>query len=227
VANGKADIAEMETTGRRNANARGTSTAQPRPVQARYAPVADDPDGEPTDADLVLLSRTDPQAFGLLYDRYCNRIYRFVHSRLRDVATAEDVTADVFFKALRGLHTYQPTAGRFSVWLFRIARNAVIDHVRARRPTLSLDADFDRQDLAPPVEEQVLDRVDVARVWREVDGLPTAQRTAVILRLERDLPIADIAVTLNRSEGAVRVLLHRALTTLRARLSVPRAGSSG
>lgn len=162
--------------------------------------------------------------FGVLYDRYCDRIYRFVHSRLRDSASAEDVTADVFFKALRGLHTYQPAAGSFSVWLFRIARNAVIDHVRARRATLSIDADFDTQDLAPAVEDRVLDLVEVARVWREVDGLPSAQRTAVILRLERDLPIADIAVTLNRSEGAVRVLLHRALTTLRARLSVPYAG---
>lgn len=176
----------------------------------------------PADLELVLSSRTDPQAFGMLYDRYCDRIYRFVHTRLRDAASAEDVTADVFFKALRGLHTYQPSAGSFSVWLYRIARNAVIDHVRARRATLSIDVDFDTQDPARPVEDQVLDRVDVARVWREVDGLPIAQRTAVILRLERDLPIAEIAVTLNRSEGAVRVLLHRALTTLRARLTVPR-----
>jgi RNA polymerase sigma-70 factor, ECF subfamily len=157
----------------------------------------------------------------VLYDLYVDRVYRFVRSRLRDTAAAEDVTAEVFFKALRGISGYRPESGAFSGWLFRIARNAVIDHVRARRPTVSLDHAEGTFDVAESVEDQVSHRVEMTRVRREIDELPPAQRTAVILRLERDLPIADIAVALSRSEGAVRVLLHRALRTLRARLGPP------
>ena len=187
--------------------------------------VDQDASGAPSDLDLAVRSRIDPEAFGVLYDRYCDRIYRFVYSRVRDPGNAEDLTAEVFFKALRGITTYHPSAGSFSAWIFRIARNTVIDHLRARRPTVSLDPEFDTSDPAPPVEDRALDRVDVADVWRAVGELSSAQRAAVILRLQKDLPIAEIAITLNRSEGAVRVLLHRALGTLRKRLGESRARS--
>jgi RNA polymerase sigma-70 factor, ECF subfamily len=168
--------------------------------------------------DLVSWCGTDPEAFGLLYDRYCDRIHRFVYARLRDRAAAEDVTAEVFFKALRGIGSYRPAAGPFSAWLYRIAGNAVIDHVRARRPTVSLELEMDTTDPSSPVEDQAIDRVEVAHVYRAIDELSHAQRTAVVLRLERDLPIAEIAGHMNRSEGAVKLLLHRGLIALRERL---------
>jgi RNA polymerase sigma-70 factor (ECF subfamily) len=175
-------------------------------------------DSGPTDVDLVARCATDPEAFGLLYDKYCDRIHRFVYSRLRDRAAAEDVTAEVFFKALKALATYRPAAGPFAGWLYRIAGNAVIDHLRAKRPTVSLELEMDSTDPAAPVEDQAIDRVEVAHVWRAIDGLSQAQRTAVVLRLDRDLPIAEIAGRMNRSEGAVKLLLHRGLTALRERL---------
>jgi RNA polymerase sigma-70 factor (ECF subfamily) len=141
-----------------------------------------------------------------------------VYSRLRDRAAAEDVTAEVFFKALKALATYRPAAGPFAGWLYRIAGNAVIDHLRAKRPTVSLELEMDTTDPAAAVEDQAIDRVEVAHVWRAIDGLSQAQRTAVVLRLDRDLPIAEIAGRMNRSEGAVKLLLHRGLTALRERL---------
>jgi RNA polymerase sigma-70 factor (ECF subfamily) len=172
----------------------------------------------PSDVELVQRCSLDQEAFGLLYDRYSDRIYSFVYSRLREPATAEDVTAEVFFKALKGIHTFRPSAGSFSAWLYRIARNTVVDHVRARRPTVSLELEMDTSDPAAPVDDQAIDRVEVAQVWKAVAELNEAQRTAVVLRLARDLPIAEIASRMNRSEGAVKLLLHRALTALRKRL---------
>jgi RNA polymerase sigma-70 factor (ECF subfamily) len=171
-----------------------------------------------SDVDLVALSITDAEAFGVLYDRYCDRIHRFVYARLRDRTAAEDVTAEVFFKALKAITTYRPAAGPFSAWLYRIAGNAVIDYLRARRPTVSLELEMDRTDPAAPVEDQAIDRVEVGQVWNAIDQLSHAQRTAVVLRLERDLPIAEIAGHMNRSEGAVKLLLHRGMTALRERL---------
>ena len=182
------------------------------------APAATSLPQPPSDAELATRSATDPEAFGLLYDRYCDKIHRFVYARLRDRPTAEDVTAEVFFKALRAIGSYNPASGPFSPWLYRIASNAVIDHVRARRPTVSLEPEMDSTDPARPVEQQAIDRVEVARVWRAVEELSEAQRTAVVLRLEGDLPIAEIAGRMNRSEGAVKLLLHRGLNALRDRL---------
>ncbi|HEY6797391.1 MAG TPA: sigma-70 family RNA polymerase sigma factor [Kineosporiaceae bacterium] len=179
----------------------------------------DDDEQGPSDAELVARCASDPEAFGLLYDRHCDRIYRYVNARLRDRTIAEDVTAEVFFKALKGLGSYRPEVGEFSAWLYRIAGNAVIDHIRSRKVTVSLDEQMDRSDRSLPVEQQVIDRVEVAQVWRAIGELTDAQRTAVLLRLERDLPIAEIAGRMNRTEGAVKLLLHRGMSAVRAKLA--------
>jgi RNA polymerase sigma-70 factor (ECF subfamily) len=179
------------------------------------------------DAALAEQSRADPEAFGALYDRYADRIYRFVYRRLPDRESAEDVTAEVFFKALRAIGAYRPETAPFSAWLYRIAANAVTDYLRARRVTSDIDAVPETPDRAAPVEQQVVNRVEADRVWTVVDKLTEAQRTAVILRLGHDLPIAEIAARMNRSEGAVKLLLNRGLTAVRAHFGVTQGPGGG
>jgi RNA polymerase sigma-70 factor (ECF subfamily) len=193
----------------------GVPTARRRPATG----VTADDRGD-DDASLARRSRADAEAFGMLYDRYCERIYRYVHRRLGNHAVAEDVTADVFLKALKAIDSYRPDTAPFSAWLYRIATNAVIDHTRARRLTTSLDAAVDAADQEAPVEEQAINRLEAARVWTAIDALGEAQRTAVTLRLGRDLPIAAIAEQMGRSEGAVKLLLNRGLTAVRQHLQV-------
>lgn len=178
------------------------------------------------DAALVERARVDPEAFGSLYDRYCDQIFRFTYRRLPDRESAEDVTAEVFFKALRAIDAYQPTVAPFSAWLYRIAANAVTDYLRARRVPAPLEAVVEQPDRADPVDEQAMNRVEADRVWAAVDRLTDAQRTAVILRLGHDLPIAEIAAMMERSEGAVKLLLNRGLTAVRGYLDVG-SGKSG
>lgn len=171
------------------------------------------------DAALAALAIADPDAFGQLYDRYCDQIYRFAYRRLRDREAAEDATADVFFKALRAIGSYKPSLAPFSAWLYRIASNAVTDHLRARRPANSLDAAMETPDRSDPVDVQAINRLEADRVWLAVDRLTGAQRTAIVLRLGHDLPIAEIAALMDRSEGAVKLLLNRGLTAVRTHLS--------
>ncbi len=171
------------------------------------------------DATLAALACGDAEAFGQLYDRYCDQIYRFAYRRLRDREAAEDATADVFFKALRAIGSYKPQVAPFSAWLYRIASNAVTDHLRARRPSNSLDTAMETPDRSDPVDEQAINRLEADRVWLAVDRLTDAQRTAIILRLGHDLPIAEIAALMDRSEGAVKLLLNRGLNAVRTHLS--------
>lgn len=172
------------------------------------------------DIALVAAACQDAEAFGRLYDRYSDRIYRFVARRLRDRMAAEDVTAEVFFKALRALNAYQPDMAPFSAWLYRIAANTVTDQLRARKVASPLETALGLPDGADPVEQQAINRVEVDRVWAAVDRLTPAQRTAIILRLGHDLPLAEISALMNRSEGSVKLLLHRGLIALRSLLSV-------
>ena len=180
------------------------------------------PDPVPDDASLVERSKVDADAFGALYDRYCDRIYRYVFRRLRNHEAAEDVTAEIFVKVLRAIDTYRPATAPFSTWLYRIAANAVVDFMRGRRSTMSLDVTADAADLGAPVEELAISRVEAARVWQAVDNLTDAQRTAVTLRFGSDLPIAEIAGQMGRTEGAVKLLLNRGLAAVRAQLAAVR-----
>jgi len=177
----------------------------------------------PDDTELVERAQGDAEAFGELYDRYVADIYRFVYSRLRDREVAEDVTSEVFFKALRAIDRYRPTGRPFRGWLYRIAANAITDHLRARRPAVDLEVAGQEPHRGPGVDEQVMNRREVARVWAAVDQLSEAQRTAIVLKLGQDMHTADIAACMGRSEGAVKLLIHRGLTVIRERLAEPAA----
>src|ERR1700736_3345884 len=110
----------------------------------------------PTHADetgLVERAKLDPAAFGELYDRYFSQIYRFVYSRVRDQTAAEDVTSEVFMKALRGIGRYQDTGRPFSAWLYQIAVNAVNDRYRASRTFEDIEEQRDLAAAGPSLEE--------------------------------------------------------------------------
>jgi RNA polymerase sigma-70 factor, ECF subfamily len=197
-----------------------TATAEVWPDDTdEEAPRRRRPAPDATDTEIAEQARYDAEAFGMLYDRYADQVFRVVYHRLNDRSDAEDVTAEVFVKALRAIDAYRPSRAPFWGWLHRIAANAVVDHVRARRSTVSLDVVADAVDGSVGVEQQVIRRLEADRAWQAVADLCPAQRTAVTLRLGRDLPIADIAGRMDRTEGAVKLLLNRGLTTLRQRLA--------
>ena len=121
---------------------------------------------------LVERAKVDADAFGELYGHYFGQIYRFVYSRLRDQDAAEDVTSEVFFKALRAIGRDKPSGHPFSAWLYQISVNAIADHYRARRPVSSLDDAIGVADPQQPVADRVAQKAEAARVWAAIDSLP-------------------------------------------------------
>ena len=169
---------------------------------------------------LVERAKVDADAFGELYDHYFGQIYRFVYSRLREQNTAEDVTSEVFFKALRAIHRYKPSGHPFSAWLYQISVNAIADHYRSRRPESDID---DAIGVAAPgrsLDEHVAQRDEAARVWAAVESLPAAQRTALTLKLGEDLKLAQIGEIMGKSEGAIKLLIHRGMIGVRHKLGI-------
>ena len=164
---------------------------------------------------LVGRAKRDPGAFGELYERYFLQIYRFVYSRIRDQTSAEDVTSEVFMKALKSIGRYQDTGKPFSAWLYQIAVNSVADRYRAARPVEDID---DQRDLAiagPALEDIAAQRDELRQIWAVVETLPAQQRTAMVLKFQEDLKIEDIAVAMGKTPGAVKLLIHRGVTKVR------------
>jgi RNA polymerase sigma-70 factor (ECF subfamily) len=188
------------------------------------------------DRPLVDAARRDPAAFEALYRKYLAQVYGYAYYELRDHHDAEDATERTFVAALTNLHRFEERAvpsdgdgaSTFRVWLFRIARNVVANRRRTlrRHPATTID---DAAAIADPadLEHTAEVRDEAAAAWRLVSRLPADRRRAVVLRFVDEMSTAEIAGILGRSEGAVRVLLHRALRTVARQLAEQGEGAPG
>lgn len=170
---------------------------------------------------LVERAKTDPQAFGLLYERFVDRIYRYVYHRTGSRTDAEDLTAKVFFQALHHIRRYVHRGAPFEAWLYRIAHNAVANwhRDRSRQKVVSLDrmALTRMQGEASPFQ-QAAQGEQRAALLTAVRRLPADRQELLILKLVEQLPNSEIGQIMGRSEGAVKSLYHRTLLALREEL---------
>jgi RNA polymerase sigma factor (sigma-70 family) len=191
------------------------TTPQRRPFEPAQAerPVSDA--SRDDERELVERARRDPRQFGALYDRHFQQIYRFVYSRVREQTAAEDVTSEIFMKALKAMPRYQDTGRPFAAWLYQIAVNAIADRYRTLRPSQPLDDFHDLSVAGPALEDLAAHRDELRRIWSLVESLPHQQRTALVLKFQEDMKIEDIAVAMGKSPGAVKLLIHRGVSRLR------------
>jgi len=160
----------------------------------------------------VEAAQKDPSRFAELYESNFERVYAFVARRVGDRDAAQDLTADVFHRALANLGQFEWRGVPFVAWLLRIAANAIAD--RAQRAARERDVVV-VDDPEPANLEEVEQR---ARLFRLVDELPADQRRVVIMRFAEQKSIREIARDLGRTEGAVKQLQFRGLQSLRVRL---------
>ena len=170
-------------------------------------------------------SQSDPQHFVHHYNHYLPQIYNYVFYKVRDTHVAEDIVSDTFYKALKNISKYK-NKGFFQAWLFAIARNTVISHYRKNSREILYS--FDNTDHPDPVtvEDIVSTKESRAELLNKVASLPPNQQDALLLRYTEDLKIKEIACILNKSEGAVKLLLHRGLRNLYSELSNSEKGSA-
>jgi RNA polymerase sigma-70 factor (ECF subfamily) len=165
------------------------------------------------DDDLALAARSDPGAFGLLYERHRLAVYRYLRTRTLTDDDAGELTAIVFERALRAIPRYRPSGGGFVAWLIRIARNAAFDaHRRASRSPLDIDLS-DRTADGP--EERLLAAEARSSLLAAVADLPPIQREAIALRYAAGLTAREIGAVIGRTDQATQKLLTRALATIR------------
>lgn len=168
---------------------------------------------EPTDDELARRARSgDTEAFDELYRRYQPRIFRFIVFRVGDRDAAADLCQDTFVAAWRGLRSFEPRrAGSVAAWLFRIARNLVVDRARREgRIVLTEAPPVDRTEF----EEATMSRLEVVRL---LDLLPAAERDVLALRFIAELSREEVAAVLGRTPDAITQLQYRALERLRRR----------
>jgi RNA polymerase sigma-70 factor (ECF subfamily) len=175
---------------------------------------SDAPDGQAhEEARLLLLARDEPTAFAPLYERYFPRIYTYCLRRVGSNEEAEDLTSLVFTRALTNIGSYR--GGSVVAWLFRIAHNAVANHLRDRRPQLSLDTAA-RPLSSDDLSDGLVRAEERRQLARLLAALPNEQREIVLLRLLGELTAKEIGAVIGKREGAVRVALHRIVRGLRA-----------
>jgi RNA polymerase sigma-70 factor (ECF subfamily) len=180
---------------------------------------------EPATEDLVTrVKEGDPAALGALYDRFARRVYRFCLVRVGNHADAEDLTQRVFLKMIESIGGYRQRGTPFEAWLFRLARNAAIDLLRARRPRESIEALAERASEEPGPGLLVELASDMADVRRAMATLTDEQRDVIAYRFVAQLSSRETAVAMGKREGSVRALQFRALQAIRRVLTSPPVG---
>jgi RNA polymerase sigma-70 factor (ECF subfamily) len=193
---------------------RARSGANPRPD----AGTDQEPDAEHRHAwDLVhSAQRGDTSAFGKLYGKYVDVVYRYVLFRVGDRELAEDVTSETFLRALRRITSVTYQGRDVGAWLVTIARNLVLDHVKSSRFRLEVvkaEVDDDSTVQAGP-EQQVMAKITSAELLKCVEQLGDDQRECIALRFLQGLSVAETAELMHRNEGAIKALQHRAVRRL-------------
>jgi RNA polymerase sigma-70 factor (ECF subfamily) len=161
----------------------------------------------------------EASAFGLLYDKYQPQIYRFIYLKVSHREEAEDLAHQVFFKAWQNIGNYQIKGLPFTSWLYRIARNEVIDHYRTRKPNLNIEI-IEEPAGNDPVEQGIDNAIKIEAIRKAILQLNQEQQDVIIMRFVEELSFGEIAKAMDKSHGAVRILQHRAIKNLRKILNI-------
>ena len=196
----------------------GAGPAVEPPPPAGGLPASDEMDEQHTEV-WQLVSRAqagDGEAFGQLYDRYVDSVYRFIYFRVNDRALAEDFTSETFLRALRRISSISYQGRDIGAWFVTIARNIVLDHMKSARHRLEVTTGdtLEGNDREPSPEAAVIDALTSERLMAAVAQLGDEQRECVMLRFIQGFSVSETASVMGKNDGAIKALQHRAIRKL-------------
>ena len=211
--------AVFETSAFRSISRQSSATGAARPTIPNPSPPSE-PTGElATVMEIVTRAQSgDADAFGQLYDRYVDVVYRYIYYRVGNVPLAEDLTSETFMRALRRITSYTWQGRDFGAWLVTIARNLIADHFKSGRYRLEVatsdlvEAGADRTEDGP--EDSVLAGLTNAALLEAVKTLGAEQQECISLRFLQGLSVAETAAVMGKNEGAIKALQYRAVRSL-------------
>jgi|AntRauTorckE6833_2_1112554.scaffolds.fasta_scaffold00060_48 RNA polymerase sigma-70 factor (ECF subfamily) len=157
------------------------------------------------------------ESFGPLYDKYIKKIYNYLYYRVPDQNTAEDITSQTFIKSLKAIKTYSENKGSFSAWLYRIAKNNLVDYYRGHKNDLNVDDIWYLED-DTDIESSADRKLKLDKLKDSLKNLKKEQREIVILRVWDELSYAEIADILEKSEASCKMIFSRSLEKLKQEL---------
>ncbi|MFZ4827857.1 MAG: RNA polymerase sigma factor [Phototrophicaceae bacterium] len=174
-----------------------------------------------SDVELVKLAKENKDAFGELYERYVDKIYRYIYYRVGNSDDAEDLTSRVFFRAMAHVENYEDRGLPFQAWLYRIAHNLVANHHRdkERRKVIPLDEYIANQLFSSDPEHKTVEKQESERLKEAVHQLPEERQQLLLLKFVHHLSNAEIGEIMGKTEGAIKSLYHRTLLVLRDQLT--------
>jgi RNA polymerase sigma-70 factor, ECF subfamily len=165
---------------------------------------------------VTMAQQGDGEAFGQLYDRYMDTVFRFIYFRVNDRALAEDFTSETFLRALRRIGTVNYQGRDIGAWFVTIARNIILDHMKSARKRLEITTDDtpESKEHAPSPEQAVIDLLTSERLMAAVKQLGDEQRECVMLRFIQGFSVSETAAVMGKNDGAIKALQHRAVRKL-------------
>ncbi|HKK54148.1 MAG TPA: RNA polymerase sigma factor [Patescibacteria group bacterium] len=157
------------------------------------------------------------ESFGPLYDKYIKKIYNYLYYRVPDKAVAEDVCSQTFIKALKAINSYSENKGTFSAWLYRIAKNNLIDYYRAYKNDLNVDDLWYLED-DTDIESTADKKVKLDKIKNCLNHLKKEQKEIIILRVWDELTYSEIAEIVDKSETSCKMIFSRSLEKIKQEL---------
>ncbi len=158
-------------------------------------------------------------AYGIIYDAYIKKIFNYLYFRTRHKQLAEDLASVTFTKALQNISSYRADVGTLQAWLYRIARNTLIDHYRTSKPTSDIgDAEsFKTED---NIETELDSKAELQKVYDYLNQLPTEQKDLVVMRVWDELSYREISQITGKTPDALKMSVSRILTKLRTQVTI-------